>query len=676
VLSTLAGAGSALGAAPDPWRALHGARPPTPVLDRPVTDACRSRVASEPAPLLTRRAQHEARARLLAAARVAAREEQPCLWLLAARRALGLGMTPEAVAEARRAEALAAEAGAAAVAEAARWLRAEALLAAGRADEAEPIYRAVAGAAAPPAAAAPDAARDGAPAAEGEPPAPGGAEAAPAGSVPAAPGRLADGAGPLAVLAALRLAEVALQRGDPHAARAGFAATLAPAAAQGVPIGPFSLRSAEAAAAAGRADEARRQLAEVLRGPLEEPLRAIARLRLAGLLLEEGDEAAAREQLEIARRFDPGAPAGRLAALQLLELDLEAARREGVAHTAVGGLRAAELAERLPDVSAEDPPALAAYARRLAARLAVLAGQPERALDLLPALSGPAAEAAIGEALALLVAPRDAEPDCPFLVSLLVPRAGWLLRRAPEPEPLATLARCQSRLLGPAAAIDLQRAIVRRFGARGRAAVAVDLAEGLLATGALDAVAAAANERVPAGGVETATWRRLRAEVELARGAAGAAAAQVAPILEADDLPRDLQLAALDVLVRAAHAAPRDVDVAERLAAAVELLGARFGADAGERLGEAALQAAHRIRREGGGARAISPYALAAEALPPGPRRAQALYWSGVLAGGEEARRRALEASAGEPGGGEWSALARRRLAVAALRRVSVRRDG
>ena len=65
--------------------------------------------------------EREARARLLAAAR----DEQPCLWLLAALRALGLGMTPEAVAEARRAEALATEAGAEAVAEAARWLRAE-----------------------------------------------------------------------------------------------------------------------------------------------------------------------------------------------------------------------------------------------------------------------------------------------------------------------------------------------------------------------------------------------------------------------------------------------------------------------------------------------------------------------------------------------------------------------
>lgn len=624
---------SARPATPEPWQALYGTRSPTPPIDAPAGQACGG---TSPPPITSRRQQLAAREDVLASVRVASPEDRPCLWLAAARHALALGMTPETVAEARLAESGAAETGAAMVLDAARWLRAEALFTGGRVAQAEPIYRELAATGTP----EPLAAR------------------------------------PLAVLAALRLADAALTRGDPHRALEGLSALLAPVAALGVDIGPFVLRAAEAAAAAGLDGEARARLEQALAGPLDEPLRAVARLRLAALLLEAGEEAEGRAQLETVQRVDPAAPAGRLAALHLLELDLEAARREGVAWTAGGASRAAELADRLPALRFDGAPALDAYARRLAVQIELLAGRPESVFEQLPALAGGEADAILGDALAVLLARHEADPDCALLVGQLAPRTAWLLRRAPAAEPLAALGRCQARLLGPVAALELQRAIVRRFGAAGRAAVAPDLAEGLLAEGRLDDVAAAANERIAAGGVEAAIWRRLRAEVELARGSAVAVAATLGPVLEVDAAPGDVQIEALQVLVRAVRAAPRDVDLAERLVAAVDALGSRLGPAGGEALGEAALVAAHAVRREGAGGRAAVLYALATTALPPGARRAQAFYWSGALARDEAKGRSALEASAAEPAGGEWSTLARRRLELAALRAARAPRPG
>lgn len=662
VLAVLAPA-PARATAPEPWQAFYGTRSPTPPIDAPAAEACGN---GSPPSMIGRREQLAAREQALSKVREAAPGDRPCLWLAAARRALALGMTPEAVAEARFAEMAAAEADSAAVLDAAQWLRAEAWFASGRFDEAEPIYRAFAAAGGPTA----EPSDEPTPAPPAPPEVPGPAEPEPAGSVAAEtlPAR------PLTVLAALRLADAALARGDPRGALDGFAATLAPVAALGVPIGPFVLRAAEAAAAAGRHEDARVRLEQALAGALDEPLRAVARLRLAALLLEIGEEAEGRAQIETVQRADPDSPAGRLAALQLLELDLEAAVREGVARTAGGALRADELADRLPALPPGAAPAVGAYARRLAVQIELLAGRPEAALDQLPALAGVEADAVLGDALALLLARHEATPDCAMLVGRLAPRTEWLLRRAPEPEPLAGLARCEARLLGPAAALELQRAIVRRFGAVGREAVAVDLAEALLAEGRLDDVAAAANERIATGGAETATWRRLRAEVELARGAAGAVAATLDPVFETTEAPHEVQLEALEVLVRAVRSAPRDVDLAERLAAAVETLASRLGSAGGESFGEAALTAGHRLRREGAGPRAAALYALAATALPPGTRRAQAWYWSGVLAHDDTHARSAFEACAAESAGGEWSALAQRRLAIAALRAVRAER--
>src|SRR5690606_15148035 len=141
-----------------------------------------------------------------------------------------------------------------------------------------------------------------------------------------------------------------------------------------------------------------------------------------------------------------------------------------------------------------------------------------------------------------------------------------------------------------------------------------------------------------------------------AQGEAGApwverAAPWPAPVAAAP-VPARERLAALALLARAARSAPRDLDLGERLMAAIERLDDELGAEqGGEGLGDAALLAGHRARREGQARRAASLYAIAAAALPPGERRAQAWYWMGALApaGDDDGRDAAFAASAAEP---------------------------
>ncbi|MEB2344408.1 MAG: hypothetical protein OZ948_06700 [Deltaproteobacteria bacterium] len=711
-------------AMPDPWWALYGDATATPPIDLPVAWAC---PAEAPPPLPTRGARLALRAERLASAReLSAADAAACRWLGAAALALVLELVPEAAAEAHRAESLAEAAGAGEAAAAARWLRAEALLAAGRVEEAEALYRTLteamdAGAAEGGHEAEPTrggeterSAADGTARSEMPPP----AGEAPFATADTVSPRLPAG---LPELAALRLADIALAHGASRTALAAADAALPRAAARGVPVGPFVVRSAAAAAALDRTDDARTRFERALEAELDEPHRAVAHLRFAELLAGAGREGEARAQLEIVRRVDPQAPAARLAELRVLELDLDALAKESGLAAPARELRTAELVERLAALDGPEPAPIADYARRLAARLDLLADRPTAALERVLALGGEEADATLGDVLARLSTQIGDDLDCPQLVDLLAPHLDALLHRAPDPAPLAALARCQAELLGPEAALPLQRAVVRGFGPRGRAAVALGLAEGLLAVGQLDAVAAAANERLEAPGDDGAAWRRLRAEVALARGDAAGAAAMVAPLLApaplapaaapldaagrsdatasfdrdaqsqdpaanaaalASDPPVPLrvqvppapvapaeQIAALIVLTRAARSAPRDLDLGERLIGAVERLGDELGpASGGEPLGDAALLAAHRARREGSGSRAASLYALAAAALPPGERRAQAHYWIGALAPeGDDRGEAAFAASAAEPSGGAWSALARERRAVASL---------
>jgi tetratricopeptide (TPR) repeat protein len=593
---------------PDPWPILFRVEPRTAPLDGLVAATCRDEpgIAETIAAGGSRSAGRHERIAAFEALQAAAHEAatprtRGCAALEAGRLALALGRHPEAAAEAGESQRVAEEIGEEGLRAAARFVRAEALWHAGRVEESRALFEELAHAPAP----------------------------------------------LLSAAARLRLADVQMERGDLAGARAGYAALFAPDSPLVVDSGPWALRAAEAAIQAGEPVEATRLLELALASRITPSQRIDALIRRADLLAASGRAREAEETLARVEALDPEGPAARFVSVRRAAHALARGERDGET-----------LARAIAPALASPDEHLSAYARSVEVQRLLAIGEPRAAFErLVPLLSDPwavaslALPATLDRTLAALVS--GAGGSCESILALVDGSRGLVLRHASAAAPLAALGDCYQTVGLVDAAFEVLRQTTERFGPE---ASALPLARASLRAGRDDVVTSAALDRVVAGAPDAAAWAVVLAEAQLARGEREQAAGLLRPIVAAG---AGLETArAVELFARAARTGADALVLADAITAVDDAEWRREG----DRLAVAALGAADLLRRDAHSGKARDLYVLAAERLPPGDRRAQALYWQGRLAPSDAAARASFAVAAGE--GGIWSELARHRLAL------------
>lgn len=550
---------------------------------------------------------------LLAIARI---NETPgvrrCLYLEAARIALLQGYYPEAAALAQRAAPLVERPE---EEHGVVWLRAEALYQAGRRDEAHPLLTQLEN----------------------------------------------EASGAIRSAARLRGADLSTEAGRGESALERYTELLPKAdtfGAQGDAWGP---RAGEAAFKSGRF------------------LEAVGYFRRYA---EYHDDATERGLAQV-RVADSAALAGRLPAATALLRDLsEVARDDGVRALAairlsippVGTRASVADLERLRGAGSARNARVARYARGELARGLLETGNAAASLELLTELAFeeptprlvPWLDALLGDALQEVALDAQSDEGCLATIETVGWRRDFLMQRTLQAAPFFVLGECYERAGLPAQAIGLYRAMVKRFGLRVSEAIALPLARSALAASEIGVARAAAEARVDAGGDEP--WQLLLARVHLADGAPREARDLLRPLL--DGSPTPLRSQAIEVFSRAVSADDAVVDEREILIRNARWLEARGESSL---RGQADWLAAEALRRSERMDRALPIYRRAVSTLPPGSRRAQSLYWLGVLDPDPEQARDDFRqsAEARDPGAGTgagWSKLAAEELALAKLR--------
>lgn len=602
---------------PDPWPLLYGAAPRTPPIDAPLDPVCREpeRVAGLAADFHTAttsadRVHH--RARLAPLIRDGEDESmRGCAALFAARHALALGLYPEASAEALEASKQARSVGNAALDAAARFVRAEALLFAGRRPAALAVFDEVARSSDPRVAAA----------------------------------------------ARLHIAEARLDQGEVAPALAAFRDLLGPGSPLvGVPLGAFALRAAEAAWSAGEAGEAARWVEQALGEKLATPYWIVGTLRRADLLAAAGRQAESERQLEAVAAFEPGGEAGLLADVRRAERSLLEQPFD----------RAAFDARLAPALASPNLP-LASYARSVDVAARIAERDPAAAFDLLvPLLTESRSAARLGLAQQLdraLEALLEDPERCPEAIARVDAQRALIVRMASRGEPLAALADCYQRVGLVQPALSILRVVTERFGP---AVAALPLARASLRGGLLAVASGAARDRIGANAPDADAWRLLLAEVELARHDPASAAHLLVPLVEHAG-ERD-RTQAIGLLAQAASAGPASEASIDALAAAIPKLSDAEWSRSAASLSAAALVTANLLRRAGRSEPALALYALASERATRPATRAEAFYWRGRLATSHAEARAQLQAATAADDG-SWSELARSRIALIDLGR-------
>lgn len=468
----------------------------------------------------------------------------------------------------------------------------------------------------------------------------------------------------IAAAARLRLADLRFDAGEPAAARPEYEALLPRAASFGASPQGWSPRAAEAALAdadpAGAEAWLRRFLALE---PAPDPARAaLARIRLADVLAQDGRIEESREALEQVADARRGKPAAVLANVRTVDLRLS--RADAEAQLAELG-RAAQSPER----------GLALYARGVLARRLVELRRVDEALDVLARLAYDAASLEIAPhfpenldaALAIAASEARSDADCATLVRRLGERRQLLARHASSPDPFLRLGECYTALGFPGSALAVYRALARSFGAQLGSRISLPVGEAALAAGDVAVARAAAEAGASREEPDAAQWRLLLAQVELIDGRWEQAAKLAAEVVRSGE-PRAAQVRAIGVLARAAVRLPDSEAQGALLEEALGKLSVEERKGVGPQLGETLLLTAEIRRQSAHLESAREHYAQAVETLAPGPLRAQAAYWLGALHPDPMEARSAWEIAARTPGGGAWSRLAESELRTAPLR--------
>ncbi len=614
VLCSVVAATSSKATLPDYWSILYPEKPRTPVLDAIEAEGCSvpedvRALVGEAHRSGTRSDWRRSREALSAwdPAR-ASIPERACVRLQTARLALLQELLPETVAETTALLAADRSASNDWIEPAARWLRLEARYRSGRGDELREEYRALANS--------------------------------------------ADAT--LSAAARLRLADLQLDSGESSAALDRFESLLREAT--GVPEairGPWRWRAAEAALASGRNLEAARWLDRARSSRLDESTWSIATLQRAALHVASGEgERGAALRSEV-RRLYPHGRAARIA--EWIDWTETLKNDPG---------RASEIAGRLAEAAATAPtPRVASFARSLEVDAQLVAGEPVTALERIGVLLVDpwAAEALVMSPRldrAVLAAARQPS-GCARLVAQV---AGWeplVQLLVSEAAPLAALGTCHLEIGLLDSALKALRVARERFGAE---SVALPMAHASLRSGRADIAENAARDRIAGATPDTDEWRLVLAEARFAVDDPAGAERALADLVRTGrrGSARSRAIARLAALSRQRGLSNETRRV---FADAVTGAGEEEWQQAGEMLATAALTAARLTQDAQDPSEAASLYALAAQRLAPGERRARAFYWAGRLTGksGHAALRAAMRES------GPWSELARTRLAVESL---------
>ncbi len=545
-------------------------------------------------------------------------EARVCAYLERARAELRIHRAPEASASALRAlrEGEAAELPPARV-EAARFLRAEALLLAGRVDDARSLYESLAAADRPGVAAA----------------------------------------------SRLRLIESVGGEIDPVTAWKRLQARMEEARDADLDLRAFARVATEFALRAG---DSRRALLHASRAAdLEgdDLATGLAAIRKADVLAARDRGADAALTLRRLSEVHPDVDVRRLATIRL-------------AVHGLGGETAAEERAVLEDAAASSERGLSVYARAVLLHRHVGEGEVDLALAEYARLAyddpddvlAPDHRDDLDAALRAAVGSH-----CPTTVRLLGGRRELFLRQARVSEPFVALADCYLALGMPVPALGAYRAVTRAFGPSLAAQLTLRLARASLGAGDLPAVRAALRAHrehpgEPRGGLAGDSWPLFEAELALREGREEAAAERLLSLVRGGRAP-------LRALRRLAELVARDKTGGEALAV-LEDETSRWQlapdplADAEEAQIRAgiALVVADRLLARDETSRAHYYYGLAAETLADGPERARARFARARLSRGER-RRRAFETAA-EPTQGPalWNRLAGIELRAAELR--------
>jgi len=390
-----------------------------------------------------------------------------------------------------------------------------------------------------------------------------------------------------------------------------------------------TLRRADALALDGRAALARRILERLERRSEQPVVREIASIRLART--PRGDEARSRERLERASRSQTPRVAA-LALSELVRLELAASRPEQ-ALLAVSRLRT----------------------------LAPRGGVPQ--LDELT-------DAAVR------LAAETAE-DCITVVRRLAGGRDPWLRSVRSPEPLLRLGDCASDLGLSSTAVDVYRALGRRFPDRLRPELALRIADASWELGersVVDSMLAAqeldASEHDDDFAAR-APWMRLRAELALADGEPVRALELLQQLAVSSETPARERARVTIMLTKL----PAQADTRGEITRALEAM-LRWDRDLSpEQAGTAWLRLADLRRAADRRAAARRAYERATELLPPGDARGRSLHALAATSSTREEREAVLARLARKDAVGPWSDLAKSELRLSHLRHLIDRRE-
>lgn len=445
--------------------------------------------------------------------------------------------------------------------------------------------------------------------------------------------RIANGARPrLAIAARLRLTDLSFDAGKIEQVSDEYEMLLPRASAFGASSAGWALRAAEAALDAGDAARAVSWLERFLESGPPRDVRDMADIRMADLDVFYEAPLAARKRLAKITGRRRADPIGALAAIraidlgaasgspdQRLDLLLKTVRdqRRGLRRYALGVLMA-ELEHR------GDLDGALAVATRLA----------YEGID--PAIT-PRFGARVDALLARISAPDGSDEACSELVRGLGGRYGILIERASAPAPFARLGGCFERLELPWLAVNVYRAISRRFGAAGAQTIALPLARSSLAVGEVALARRVASAALEEPDEESDAWRAVLARADFVEERWDEAARGLRQVIDSPLLERQRgQL--MRMLARTLYERNRLED-ADLIAVRVESALAGGERPPADRLAmiEAALLTAHAYRNAGRIEAALPLYREVDRHAEAGALRSSARFWLG-LAGEPDAR--------------------------------------
>lgn len=429
----------------------------------------------------------------------------------------------------------------------------------------------------------------------------------------------------LALAARLRLTDLAFDAGKVDQVSTEYESLLPRASAFGASLEGWALRASEAALDARDPVRALRWLERFIGVSRDKDARDVADIRRADLEARLDDPLSARRRLKalVTRRRED--PIGVLAAVRSVDLGVYDGEPE-------------EALELLARTVQRERNGLRRYAmgvlmNELAARQAfepAIAVATKLAFDGVDVLVMPQYGEALDRLLARAVS--DGEIECPLLVRALGGRYGILIERASELGAFARLGRCLEEMELAWLALPVYRSIGQRFGAVGAAAVALPLARASLATGDVSLARHMAETALAEHPLDAANWRAIQAEADFREGRLARAVERSREVL--DDPKRGAARAVLTLWVaRTASRFGKADDarfIAERLPEWLEDAEDEEPNAERVRLLEAALTAAHVLRRAKSFEPAFALYRAVDRHAGAGPLRASARFWLGL----------------------------------------------